>query len=201
MSEFSITPASAIFVLTIGLSLAGLFGSNELVERSLFRPYWFLRRREYSTVIMSGFMHADLGHLFFNMVTYYFFAFPLQRRIGGVLFAVLYLLGLAISDVGSYFKHRNNPDYASLGASGAINSVLFAFIVYYPTQSLYLFFIPIPIPAPLFAVAYLAYSYYASRNARGRINHDAHISGAIFGLLFVAVTEPRAYGALLRMLG
>jgi membrane associated rhomboid family serine protease len=118
--------------------------------------------------------------------------------MGTLPFIVLYLAGLLISHAGTYYKQRRNPEYACLGASGAISAVLFAAIVYFPEQSLIILPIPIPIPAPLFAVLYLAYTYYASKNAHGRINHDAHLGGAITGLLFVAVTEPRAYGNLLQ---
>lgn len=193
-----VSAALVIFVATIAISLIGLYGSPKLVERSLFRPYWLTRRKEYSTVVMSGFVHADLMHLIFNMMTFYFFAFPLERYIGTVRFIVLYFAGLLISHAGTYYKQRRNPEYASLGASGAISAVLFAAIVYFPEQSLLILPIPIPIPAPLFAVGYLAYTYYASKHPRGRINHDAHLGGAITGLLFVALTEPSAYGYLMQ---
>lgn len=193
-----VSAALVIFVATIVISLIGLFGSPKLVERSLFRPYWLIRRKEYATVVMSGFVHADLMHLLFNMMTFFFFAFRLESYIGTVLFIVLYLAGLLISHAGTYYKHRGNPEYACLGASGAISAVLFASIVYFPDMRLMILPIPVPIPAPLFAVLYLAYTYYSSRHPRGRINHDAHLGGAITGLLFVAVTEPRAYSYLLQ---
>jgi membrane associated rhomboid family serine protease len=193
--------ALVIFVATLVASLAGLYATPQLVERSLFRPYWFLRRRQYATVVTSGFVHADLPHLIFNMVTFWFFAFPLEKQIGPVRFAVLYVLGLVVSDLGTYFKHRNDPQYASLGASGAISAVLFAAIVYFPWMKLFIIPIPLPIPAPLFAVGYVAYSWYSARQARGRINHDAHLGGAVFGLLFVLLTDPAAFGRLLSWLG
>ena len=123
----------------------------------------------------------------------------LPTAIGGAAFAVLYFASLVLSDAGTYLKHRHDPAYASLGASGAISAVLFANIVYFPTQSLFIFPIPIPIPAPVFAVGYVAYTWYSSRQARGRINHDAHLGGALFGLLFVLLTDPGAYGALSRI--
>ncbi|HEY7638252.1 MAG TPA: rhomboid family intramembrane serine protease [Steroidobacteraceae bacterium] len=195
-----VSAALVIFVATIAISLIGLFGSPKLIERSLFRPYWLTRRKEYDTVVMSGFVHADLMHLIFNMMTFYFFAFRLESYIGTLRFIVLYFAGLLISHAGTYYKQRRNPDYASLGASGAISAVLFASIVYFPEMSLFVMFIPYPIPAPLFAVGYLAYTYYASRHPHGRINHDAHLGGAITGLLFVALTEPRAYESLLQSL-
>jgi membrane associated rhomboid family serine protease len=193
-----LSAALVIFVATIAISLIGLFGAPKLIDRSLFRPYWFLRRKEYDTVIMSGFVHADLMHLIFNMMTFYFFAFPLERHIGTTRFVVLYLAGLLISHAGTYYKQRRNPEYACLGASGAISAVLFAAIVFFPEQSLIILPIPIPIPAPLFAIGYLAYTYYASKHPHGRINHDAHLGGALTGLLFVALVAPRAYGNLLQ---
>jgi membrane associated rhomboid family serine protease len=196
-----VSVALLIFAATLVASLAGLYARPQIIERSLFRPYWFLRRREYATIVTSGFVHADLPHLLFNMLTFWFFAFQLERQVGPVLFGTLYLLALVVSDAGTYFKHRNDPQYASLGASGAISAVLFAAIVYFPWMELYIIPIPVPIPAPLFAVGYVAYSWYSARQARGRINHDAHLGGALFGVLFVLVTDPAAFGQLSRWLG
>jgi len=192
--------ATTLFIVTIVASLLGLYATPALIEKSLFRPYWFLRKREYDTLYMSGFVHADLGHLIFNMLTFYFFAFPLERHLGTPGFLILYAAGLVFSDTCTFFKHRNDPNYATLGASGAISAVLFAFIVYFPTTSLFIIPIPFPIPAWLFAIAYMAYTYYSARQSRGRINHDAHLCGALTGLLFVLVTDPGAYTALLARL-
>lgn len=184
--------ALVILGIIIIASLAG-FAAPKLVERNLFRPFWFLPRRQYWTAISSGFIHADLAHLLFNSITYWAFAFALQRVIGEARFVALYSIGLLLSNVGTYFKHRRNPEYASLGASGAILAVLFAYIVYFPRSSIEIFLIPVPIPAPLFALGYLAYTFYAARRARGRINHDAHLDGALAGLSFVAITDPAAW--------
>lgn len=192
--------AIAIFLATLVASLAGLFGRPEVIERSLFRPYWFLRRREYVTAITSGFVHADGAHLFFNLFTFFFFAPGVERRIGTVHFVLLYFVALVLSNWGTWRKHHNNPHYASLGASGAISAVLFASIVYSPGQSLFIIPIPVPIPAPLFAVGYLAYSWYAARRQVGRINHDAHLGGALVGLLYVAMFDPDAYVRLLSLI-
>jgi membrane associated rhomboid family serine protease len=194
------TMALLILVTTVIVSLAGLFVAPAIIERSMLRPYWLKRNGEYERLITSGFVHADLWHLAFNMLTFYFFAFALEDRIGSLKLLTLYLLGLVLSDLGTYFKHRDNPDYASLGASGAISAVLFASIVYFPHQSLFILPIPFPIPAPLFAVAYLAYTYYSARHPTGRINHDAHLGGALTGLAFVAVTTPSAYSDLVRVI-
>jgi membrane associated rhomboid family serine protease len=185
--------AAIILGATVIVSLLGLWAVPSLIERNLFRPFWFLPRRQYWTAITSGFVHADLGHLLFNSLTYWFFAFPLERVIGSARFVALYFIGLVASDTGTYFKHRRDPDYASLGASGAILAVLFASIVYFPRQSIMIMPIPLPIPAPLFAIGYLAYTFYAARAQRGRINHDAHFDGALAGLAFVALTDPAAW--------
>jgi membrane associated rhomboid family serine protease len=185
--------AGLIMVVTLAMSLAGLFVWPKLIEKCIFRPYWVQRRRAYHTLITSGLLHADLPHLIFNGVTFWFFAVPLERTIGTVPFLVLYLLGLLFSLLGSWIKHRNDPDYATLGASGAISAALFAAIVYNPQSSLVILPIPVPIPAPLYAVGYLAYTWWSARQNRGRVNHDAHLGGALTGLAFVLVTDPRAY--------
>lgn len=185
--------APAIMGLTIAISLLGLFKMPAIVEKFLFRPYYFLRKRQYDTVVMSGFIHADVGHLLFNMFTFYFFAFPMERTVGTLPFLVLYFAGLVVSHACTFVKHRNHPNYASLGASGAISAVLFAYIVYFPTTTLIIFPLPIPIPAALFAVGYVAYSWWASEHSRGRINHDAHLCGALSGIAFVAASDPGAF--------
>jgi membrane associated rhomboid family serine protease len=192
-----LSAALIIFLITIVLSLIGLFGAPKLIDRSLFRPYWFLRRHQYDTIVLSGFMHADLMHLIFNMMTFYFFGFLLEGAIGSTHFLLLYAAGLLVSHIGTYVKQKNNPEYACLGASGAISAVLFAAIVLFPDQSLFIIPIPVPIPAPLFGIGYLAYTWYAARNPHGRINHDAHLGGAITGLVYVALIAPGAYGYLL----
>jgi membrane associated rhomboid family serine protease len=190
--------APAILILTIGISLLGMYKIPDIINKFLFRPYFFLREKQYDTMIMSGFIHADTTHLLFNMITFFFFAFPLEQFLGTGKFVALYVVGLVASHSCTWYKERNNPQYASLGASGAISAVLFAYIVYFPSTMLLVFFIPMP--AMVFAFLYVGYSWWASKNANDRINHDAHLCGALSGLGFVAVTDPSAFSRLVSML-
>lgn len=181
------------------LATMGVLGALQLTvlpsihQRLLLRPYSAARGVRRWTLLTSGFVHADLMHLLLNGMSLWFFGPLLEQTLGTFLFALLYFTGLVLSQWRSYTKHRNDPSYATLGASGAISAVVFACIVHHPQQSLFILPIPFPIPAPLFAVGYLAYSWWSARRAQDHINHDAHLDGAITGLLFVALTDPRAY--------
>ena len=193
--------AIVILILTAVVSLYGLYGQPNLIAASLFRPYYLMRRKQYYTLLSSGLVHASASHLFFNMMTFYFFGPPLERMIGTMPFVILYVLALILSEARTYIQQRDNPNYASLGASGAVSAILFASIVYFPRQSIFILPIPFPIPAPLFAVGYLAYSAYLARQGKDGINHTAHIDGAITGLLFVLATDGDAYQRLFRVMG
>jgi membrane associated rhomboid family serine protease len=198
--SFDTTPASlAILCIIIGFSALALWVAPKLLERNLLRPYWMRKERDYSTIITSGFIHGDFGHLVFNSLTLFFFGPDLERRIGSGRFLALYFTGLVVSSLGTVYKQRNNPDYAALGASGAILAVLFAYIVYFPTRTLYLYF-ALPIPAVLFAFGYMAYSWWASKHRRDNINHDAHLDGALTGLIFVGLTDFAAWKSAFALL-
>jgi len=186
-------PAAALLLAAmLGASLLTLYKLPALLERNLFRPYWFWPRQQFATPVTSAFLHADLPHLLFNAFTFWAFAFSLERQIGTPRFIALYAFGILVSSAGTWVMHRRDAGYQTLGASGAILAVLFAAIVYTPSQSIFVFPLPLPIPAPLFAVAYLAYTVWASRQARGRINHDAHLGGALAGIVFVLLIDSPA---------
>lgn len=192
--------AGAILAVILAAGVIGLSVTPGIVVSGMLRPFEIARVRRLYTLVTSGFVHATYAHLLFNALTLWSFGFPLERRMGSGAFLALYAIGLLVSDAGTVYRQRNNPDYASLGASGAILAVLFASIIYFPQQSIFVAFVPIPIPAWLFAFGYLGYTLYASRFARDHVNHDAHLGGAVAGLLFVLLTDPAAVRSALTLL-
>ncbi|WP_348056504.1 rhomboid family intramembrane serine protease [Dokdonella sp.] len=168
------------------------FSNAQLIDRLILWPPAITRAKEYWRLATCGLIHADPQHLIFNMITLYFFGRLVEpflaTRIGAIGYALFYVVGLVVSSLPSYLNHRNDPAYRSLGASGAVSAVLFAFIVLQPWATIYVFVLPIP--AVIYAVLYLAYTFYMDRRASDRINHSAHLWGAVYGMLFPVLIEP-----------
>ena len=158
---------------------------------SFFEKYKFniggVRRGEQIRMLSSGFLHVDQMHLFFNMITLYFFADAVVGYLGTTGFITVYFGSLIFGNLLSLYFHKNEYHYSAVGASGAVTGVLFSAILLYPEMSLYLFFIPIPIPAYVFGIGYLLYSIYGMKNRVGNIGHDAHFGGAIGGYIITLV--------------
>jgi membrane associated rhomboid family serine protease len=181
--------ASIIFAITIGASLLA-FSNENLYGKLMLHPYSVYRKKNVFTLLTSGFIHKDWMHLFFNMLSYYFFAFVLEARIGHWQFGVLYIASLILSDLPSVVKHKDSYWYHSLGASGAVSAVIFSYILYDPMTKMMIIPIPFEIPAIIFGVLYLVYCHYASKHARDNVNHDAHFFGALCGVFITAILHP-----------
>lgn len=194
--EFSLS--LAIIAVTVGVSWLA-FSSEKLMRALVLWPPAVSRGHEYHRFIGYGLVHADFMHLLFNMVTLFFFGRAMEgfyaQYLGSFGFVWFYVSALVVSALPSYLKHRQDPNYVTLGASGAVSAVLFAFILLQPWETIFLYVIPVP--AILFALGYTAYSIYMNRKGGDRINHNAHLSGAAYGVLFTVLMEPRVIGHFL----
>lgn len=192
----------ALIAITCGVSWMA-FDKRSLADRLVLWPPALERRHEYWRLVSYGFVHADIGHLAFNMITLFFFGREIERVMAGVTgtwltYPLFYLAALAVSILPSYLKHRHDANYVSLGASGAVTAVLFAFILLAPWTLIFVFFIPVP--AIIYAVFYVGYSLWMDRRGGDRINHSAHLSGAAFGVLFMVMMAPEVTGIFWRQL-
>jgi membrane associated rhomboid family serine protease len=188
-----------LIAINAAVSIAAFY-NQRIMEIGLFMPYRTVRQNSWYEMITSGFLHGGYTHLLFNMITLFFFGPVLEQAIGQTQFTILYFTGLLASSVPSLIKHKDNPDYATIGASGAVESVLFAFILLFPFEPLYIMFIPIGIPAFIFGILFVAYSIYASKK-EGKINHEAHIAGAAWGLIYMIIFVPNTIDHFLTVIG
>jgi membrane associated rhomboid family serine protease len=182
--------ALLLFLITIGISVYTLLRDHPLLERLALRPEDVYYERKWYQVLTSGFVHADFAHLAFNMLSYYFFAFALEQYLGSAEFLILYLGSIMLSDLPSVFDHKDDPNYLSLGASGGVSAVIFSYILFEPGAKLRFLFIPIDIPAFVYAIGFLAYSFYASKYIRTYVNHKAHLWGALSGIGLTVLLSP-----------
>jgi membrane associated rhomboid family serine protease len=178
----------AIIAVTILFSLKGL---NDV---AFFRKFEFhigsIRTGDHIRMISSGFLHADMGHLFFNMFTLYMFAPVVINYFGSASFFLIYMASLVFGSLLTLLMHKNDYNYRAIGASGAVMGVLYSAILIDPNMNLYMFFIPIPIPAYLFGIGYLLYSIYGMKAKDDNIGHTAHFGGAVGGYLITLLKEP-----------
>jgi membrane associated rhomboid family serine protease len=183
-----------IIIVTVGVSLMA-FNNRAMMEKMLYIPYDCKHNNNYSRIFSHILIHADWGHLIFNMMSLYFlgdfllysFVFEYGEAMGQFHFLVLYILGALFATLIPYVRNQDNPNYRSLGASGAVSSVIFAAILWNPTMEIGLLFIPFAIPAYIFGPLYLLYEFYADKKGTTGIAHDAHIGGAIFGVGYILI--------------
>jgi membrane associated rhomboid family serine protease len=198
----------ALIAANVIFSLIG-FSNADMVDKTIMWPYKVKRENQYLRFITSGFLHADMMHLFFNMFTLFFFGKGLEIYFsyyglgGNISYLVLYFLGLIASDIPSYIKHKDNYGYRSLGASGAVSAVVFATIVFNPWGKIYLYG-ALGLSAALYAILYIVYCVYMGKRNADNVNHDAHLWGGLFGLAFtlvlVGVMQPELFTAILEEL-
>lgn len=191
MPEYLLSSAT-FFLIAVNavVSLLALYAFPHWIHAGYLMPYRVVRQHTWYELITSGFLHGSIGHLLFNMVTLFFFGIVMEQTLGVPSFLGLYFSGLIVSSIPSFFRERDNPNYATLGASGAVESVLFAFILLFPMDKIYIFLIPFGIPAALFGILFIAYSIYADKKDASNINHFAHIAGALWGIVYLLLFVP-----------
>lgn len=184
-------------VTTVIIAANVIMSFKGFKDRLFFEKYKFnvgsIRRGEQIRMISSGFLHIDVQHLLFNMITLYFFAEPVLSKLGNLNFIIIYLASLVFGSLLSLYFHKEEYWYNAVGASGAVTGVLYAAILLQPEMSLYMFFIPIPIPGYVFGIGYLLYSIYGMKNSIGNIGHDAHFGGAVGGYVVTLLLMPSLF--------
>lgn len=196
-----------LLVVVTALISYSAFQRPDLRLRLMHAPYLENQRKEYYRFLTAGFVHGNWLHLIINMFVFYDFGQLVETQftyyfgdlLGRINFLMLYLLGISFANMPTFFKHRHNASFASVGASGAVSAILFAYIIFNPWSTLLLFFI-LPVPAILAAVLYLVYSSWAGRQSRDHIDHDAHFYGAVFGFLFTVAIKPAFFALFIRRL-
>jgi len=191
----------AIILITAGVSIAA-FKNGRLLEKLILWPPPIQSKREWWRLLSYGLVHADGQHLLFNMITLFFFGSVIAQlytaRLGVLGFPLFYASALLVSILPSYLNNRNNPRYRSLGASGAVSAVMFAYILLAPWSMILVFVIPVP--AIIYAIAYTAYAVMAQRQGGSNINHNAHLTGAAYGVLMTMILFPSAFPLFLDQL-
>jgi membrane associated rhomboid family serine protease len=190
-----------LIALNVVISLAALYGDQRIFEAGLLRPYRTVRKQTWYEVITSGFLHASFSHLLVNMFVLFFFGLVMEQTLGGAHYLALYFSGLIFSSLPSLIQYNDDPNYATVGASGAVQAVLFSYIFVFPTEKIIIILLPIPIPAWIFGIAFLAYSVYEGKYRSGNVNHGAHIAGAIWGILYLILFVPNSVDHILTIFG
>ncbi len=212
--NFSETPISIVILALTVLASFAAFNDRELKSKMLFNPYLVKEHGQWYRALTHAFIHADYMHLAFNMYVFFGFGLTLERVFtdpvnwinvfpdiafwgvlkGRIIFILLYVGGFLYSVVPAMKKHSTNPGYNSLGASGAVSAILLAYIILFPLSTLRLLFIPFEIPAIVMGVGLFAYESYMNKRGGSRVAHDAHISGAIFGVVFILAVNIKFIG-------
>ncbi len=178
----------------------GTIHKPELFDKFKFNPFSTFNDKQYYRIVSHGFIHGSWLHLAFNMITLFFFGGMVEKylgnifsNLGGLIFLIFYLSSIIASSIFDLIKQKNNIYYNAIGASGAVSAVLFAAILINPNMKLILFIIPIPISAWIFGVLFLIYSRYMAKKEIDNIGHNAHFTGAVFGVIFMLFVNPELF--------
>ncbi|PIQ20535.1 MAG: rhomboid family intramembrane serine protease [Cytophagales bacterium CG18_big_fil_WC_8_21_14_2_50_42_9] len=188
-----------LILLTVGISIYA-WSNPDLMRKWIFHPFSVDKYHQYYRFVTSGFLHADWGHLLFNMFSFFMFARVVEQifisyhgvQNGILLFLLVYLGGIVVSDIYTYFKQRRNYEYRALGASGGVSAIIFSSILLNPLSGIIIFPIPFPIRGFIFGFLYLVYSYYQGKRMGDNVNHDAHFYGAVYGFVLTIFLVPNA---------
>ncbi len=193
MQSFTLT--TAIIAITVLVSWYTL-SKPVILQAMMMNPYKIQSQNEYYRFITSGLIHANFSHLLWNMFSLYFFGNVVEQYFslifgaaGPYYFVAFYILAIIVSDLPTYFKNRVHPGYNSLGASGGVSAVIFASVLFQPLEKICFYFV-ICLPGFILAIGYIMWSYYNGKKSNDNINHEAHLYGALFGIVFCAVLFP-----------
>jgi membrane associated rhomboid family serine protease len=200
----------SLTIILIGITaLSSIIAFNRpaLLDRWMFIPYQIKQRNQWDRFILSGFIHKDFMHLLFNMFTFYFFGGVVERffkfqfglALGGLIFVGFYLAAIVIADIPTYLKQQGNSYYQALGASGGTSATVFASIILMPLSDICLFGL-LCLPGFLLGGFFLIYSYVKGQQGQDNINHDAHLYGAIFGIICILLLSPGSAGMFLEQI-
>ncbi|HYE96291.1 MAG TPA: rhomboid family intramembrane serine protease [Rubricoccaceae bacterium] len=194
-------PVTLLLLVLNGLvGVYTLFVDPTLLGRWAFRPYRAAKEGEWWRWLTAGFVHVGLAHMAFNLLTLFFFGPLIEGIIGPLRFLALYFGAELAANVLTHARYKNQPAYSAAGASGAISGVVFAFCLFYPLETIYVFF-AIGMPAIVFAVLYVAASIYAAKQGGGHVAHEAHLGGALGGVVLTLLLYPAAARIFLHQLG
>ncbi len=197
-----------IILVTAAISVLCFYGTLD-IDALKFNAYGVAHRGQWHRTLTYGLVHGGWGHLFFNMLTLYFFGDVVEKyfatafgaKTGVILYVALYVSAIVVSTVGDLIKYKDNPSYNAVGASGAVSAVLFASILFEPKMGIYIYLIPIPVPGYIFAPLYLLYCWYMAKRNMDNIGHTAHFWGAVYGFLFPILLRPDIITHFLMKLG
>jgi membrane associated rhomboid family serine protease len=195
-----------LIIVTVLISWPA-FSNLDMFYKLMHHPYQEVRKKEYYRFLTSVFLHGSMTHLLVNMFVLYqfgtaveqYFVLHFGEGLGRFNYLMLYLLSGIFGDVPTYFKHKDNYGFSSVGASGAVSGIMLAYVIFNPWSMLLLFFI-IPMPAFVAAILYLVYSSWASKKGGERIDHEAHFWGAVFGFCFTIALKPALFSSFIGQL-